>query len=1041
MSAFRLALVTALFTGVLFTPADLVRSVGAAEPAESIPPNTEPASSGKPMSPIEAARAIKLPDGFSATVFAAEPDVQNPIAMDFDLSGRLWVAENYTYSDRSEHFNLDLFDRVVVFDGTDNDAATSRRVFVDNVQMLTGIAVGGDGVYLMCPPRLLFVPDADRDAVPDGPPVTLLDGFEVAEANYHNFANGVRFGPDGWLYGRCGGSCPGRIGVPGTPDELRLALEGGMWRYHVPTKQVEVLTSGTTNPWGHAFDGDGNLFFINTVNGHFWHAIDGAHYTRPFTLDPNRRTYELIDFHADHWHFDTGGAWHESRDGAANDYGGGHAHCGLLIYDDDAWPDRYRGKAWTLNFHGRRINQESIEPHGTGFIARHNDDFALFGDPWFRGMELMTGPDGNVFVIDWSDAGECHEHDGVHRTSGRIYKIKHRDAPERSRIDMAALNDEALLAHAVGPSQWARSAALRELYGRQRAGRTSPINVAKSIASSADAQTPLTRILHAIEASKPGTPPDRGVDVDVSITSPIDSRSAPQRRFRYRQLTQHWPLDDAMSRPRMTPDRLAKVRGEWERHANELVDAAVHESDARNRLELASIISRMSVNDRPKMAAALAGHAEDAGDHNQSHIIWYGLIPVLDVDPPSLVDVVRSSRLPGLSRLITRGLAELIDDEPDSVNRVVHFAVDADPKLRNAVIQGLSDGLNGRRKVAMPDAWPQLIASNGGAESDPRLQKLSVLFGDGQAIDDLRRVIADENSDDAMRIAALESLIEARPDDLAKICAPLLDNPRLNVTAARGLIRVGDDPELGRLLASKYRRFRSPDRGTFIALMASRADTASAVLNAIGEGKIPRSALSAYDARQIRAIGDDQLNDRLTEVWGRITATDAAVAEKIDRYKILLTNDRLNMADLGNGRHLFNRQCAGCHKLYGQGENVGPNLTGAGRDNLDYLLSNIWSPSSVVDKDYRLSVVLTDDGRVISGLILDQSEHVTKVRTATETVTIAAEEIQQTRTTDLSPMPSGLMDALSDDEITDLIGYLKHPVQVPLPPAEVAGSP
>ena len=110
--------------------------------------------------------------------------------------------------------------------------------------MLTGLEVGHDGVWLMCPPKLIFIPDRDHDDVPDNAGEVVLDGFTVAQQNYHNFANGLRFGPDGWLYGRCGGSCPGRIGVPGAPDHHRMALEGGMWRYHPRLGLLEVLTTG-----------------------------------------------------------------------------------------------------------------------------------------------------------------------------------------------------------------------------------------------------------------------------------------------------------------------------------------------------------------------------------------------------------------------------------------------------------------------------------------------------------------------------------------------------------------------------------------------------------------------------------------------------------------------------------------------------------------------------------------------------------------------------------------------------------------------------
>ena len=172
---------------------------------------------GEPPSPQQALAAITVPEGFHASVFAAEPDVQNPIAMAWDGRGRLWVAENYTYAERSKRFDLTLRDRVVIFSGTTSNHFASRKVFSDNLQCLTSIETGLGGAWALCPPRLLFIPDRNGDDVPDGSPEVLLDGFTVPTDNYHNFANGLRWGPDGWLYGRCGCSAPGEVGKPERP--------------------------------------------------------------------------------------------------------------------------------------------------------------------------------------------------------------------------------------------------------------------------------------------------------------------------------------------------------------------------------------------------------------------------------------------------------------------------------------------------------------------------------------------------------------------------------------------------------------------------------------------------------------------------------------------------------------------------------------------------------------------------------------------------------------------------------------------------------
>ncbi len=234
------------------------------------PFNTLDDAKAAATSPEDAVRMLRLPEGFRATLFAAEPDVQNPIGMTWDGRGRLWIAENYTYADGQTRFDLGLRDRVLIFEDTNGDGRfDSRKVFVDNLQIPTSVEVGHGGVWVMCPPRLMFIPDADRDDVPDGPPQTVLDGFNVFSESYHNFANGLRFGPDGWLYGRCGGSCLGEIGPPGTPDRGGCRSRG-MWRYHPVRKTYGDALHRDDEPWGHDWDANGELFFSNTVVGHFY---------------------------------------------------------------------------------------------------------------------------------------------------------------------------------------------------------------------------------------------------------------------------------------------------------------------------------------------------------------------------------------------------------------------------------------------------------------------------------------------------------------------------------------------------------------------------------------------------------------------------------------------------------------------------------------------------------------------------------------------------------------------------------------------------
>ena len=387
----------------------------------------EPAGAGEcpALRATEAVRRIKLPEGFTVSLFAAEPDVVQPIAMTIDHKGRLWVVENYSYpiwlgGPRGK-------DRILIFEDADNDGRFDRRtVFYDKGTNFTGIELGFGGVWVCATPNLLFIPDRDGDDRPDGEPVVKLDGWDTKAQ--HNMFNGLKWGPDGWLWGCNGILSNSRVGKPGTPDAERVAINCGVWRYH-PTRAVfEAVAHGTTNPWGLDFDDLGEAFITNCVIPHLFHVVPGAHFQRMYGEDLAPHRYALLETCADHLHW-AGGHWTDSREGKGKhgEAGGGHAHVGAMIYLGDNWPDSYRNDVFTCNIHGKRVNRDRLERRGSSYVARHEPDFLMANDSWFRGLELKYGPDGAVYLTDWYDTGECHETDAdnAHRENGRIYKIVH----------------------------------------------------------------------------------------------------------------------------------------------------------------------------------------------------------------------------------------------------------------------------------------------------------------------------------------------------------------------------------------------------------------------------------------------------------------------------------------------------------------------------------------------------------------------------------------------------------------------------------------
>jgi putative heme-binding domain-containing protein len=218
-----------------------------------------------------------------------------------------------------------------------------------------------------------------------------------------------------------------------------------------------------------------------------------------------------------------------------------------------------------------------------------------------------------------------------------------------------------------------------------------------------------------------------------------------------------------------------------------------------------------------------------------------------------------------------------------------------------------------------------------------------------------------------------------------------------------------------------------------IATLASRPSYAKTLLSALREKKITPAEVSAFYARQILAFEDPDLTAQLIELWGNVRVSAAEKRALIEGYKSKLGVDALAGADPSAGRAMFQKNCANCHVLYGQGRKVGPDLTGSNRKNLDYLLENIVDPSATVAVDFRVLLLALDDGRVLTGVVREQSDRTLTIQTAQEPITIDRKEIETSTQTASSMMPDGLLQNYSDAQVRDLIAYLMSINQVPLP--------
>ena len=955
-----------------------------------------------PLPPNEAAATMKVPLGFQVSLFAGEPDVKQPIAFCIDDRGRLWVCEATNYPDHG----LRPGDRILIFEDSDNDGTFDKRtVFYDQLNYVTGIEVGFGGAWVMSPPYFYFIPDADKDDVPDAEPTVLLDGFGN-HANSHNLANGFAWGPDGFLYGTHGRTNFSQIGKPGSKDEERIQFDGGVWRYHPVTHEWEPFCDGTTNPWGIDWNDFGEAFMTNCVNPHLFHAIEGAHYEPWRNRKSSEFAYQRIETIADHLHYVEGNELRENLGSEeVLELGGGHAHCGSMIYLGDSFPEKYRNTVFMNNIHGHRINNDFLQRKGSGYTASHWPNFMISKDAWYMGVNLRTGPDGSVFATDWSDTGECHSVRNTQKETGRIYKISYGKKRPPSP-DLATLSNSELVGYQTHKNDWYVRHARRLLHERAAAGDDMK-DVHAGLFSLYQENPDITRKLRALWALQV-----TGGLSDGFLVTQLSHENEHLRAWAVRLLC----LD--RDQPEVA---LEKFRELAESGDSPLV-----------RLHLCSALQRIEPAARRwDLVAALAAREEDAADHNLPLMLWYAMEPLIHEDPQRFLTLGYSSEIP----LIREHVARRVTEKTDLPQRM-DWLTDALTNAKNpsSLLSGILTGLQGVRELPMPKNWSATFAhlqQSDDVLTEEMATRLALIFNDKNALAALHTTVSDQNADPAKRNRSLSALIDRAPRNLAAELIQFADDPAIRSTAIRGLANF-QHPDTSAKLLALYPKLNPAEKQDALQTLAAKPEWALAMLDAVEANTIPPKDLSAFTARQLQNLNDPAIAERVKKLWGEMRKTPAEKKRLIESYRRKLPPESIASAERSAGRAHFQKLCAACHQMFGEGGKVGPELTGSQRTNLDYLLENIIDPSASVSKDFRMNIIETTTGRTLSGFIAAENDQSITVQSINEAVVIPVKEIKKQTTSPVSIMPEGLIQTLSTREVKELIAYLSSPHQVNL---------
>lgn len=960
------------------------------------------------LTPQQSLEKITVPAGFNVTLFAGEPDLRRPIAFDFDDRGRLWVVENYAHPvwDKDNQS-----DRVLIFQDTDNDGTfDTRKVFWDKGRYLSAIAVGHGGVWLGNTPELIFIADKDGDDVPDGPAVTVLDGFQISS---NNVLNNFHWGPDGMLYGAIGLSEKSKIGKPGSNDKQRIVISRGLWRMDPITHDFEVIADGMVNPWGADFNQYGDLFTTNTVIAHLWHIVPGMYCQRRATEGDYQYVYERVQSNANHLHWG-GGAWTSSRESTDlhSVAGGGHAHCGAMIYLGDNWPAKYRGALFTNNLHGNRVNSDVLVPHDSTYVAEHADDFLFGNDPWFRGLTIKYGPDGTVFVSDWHDFGECHDSDGSHRSSGRIYRISY-GTPKTFQGDLRKMTNLELGELHSATNEWLVRHARRILHERYIAGqelRDVRVLLKKQFEFSSST---VQRLRAMWTLNLVGDLNER------KLVRLLYSEDEHVRRWAVRLLVE---MDPALS----------------DTHV-ELAKLARSESSPTVRLALASAVQRFALEDRASILSGLLSHGDHLDDRLLTLMIWYALEPMIELNRAAFLKYATTSENPLLSQYIVRRAADAVRPQLDDVVDTILGAPNG--TMRKHMLRGLLSSITKHGAQPMPLAWKTmmaLVARDGTQSSQLLVAQLSTLFGDKQSIAALRALVDDDTLSIAKRAYALESLLQVPDAVTVELLHSLVqkgnargDSEGLRLAALQALVNRNDEMTPS-ILLQRYAAYSDAAKQAAIDVLVTRQGFVKRMLTAIEADVIDKTDISSFALQQLRSFELSDVADRIATIWPVESGVSKRAAE-IVRLKRLLSNEFIAQGNAEQGRLIFERTCVRCHTLFSEGGRVGPDLTGSGRKNVDYLINNLTDPSAVIDPAYRLTTIITTQGRLLSGYITYQDDRAVVIRTQQSAVKLAMNDIDEMATQKRSMMPDGMMQVFSDGQIRDLFLYLGGDTQVTLP--------
>ena len=876
-----------------------------------------------PTPASEAVKQFRLRDGFAIDLVASEPNVSQPLFLSWDSRGRMWVVQyrQYQYPAglkvvRFDHHLRAVFDKVpeppprgtpgadkiTVFEDTDGDGRydTSKDV-ITGLNIVSSVAVGRGGIWVLNPPYLLFYPDRDRDDVPDADPEVHLSGFGLQDT--HSVASSLMWGPDGWLYAANGSTTHGTISSEATKG---VSFQGQcIWRYHPGSKVFEIYAEGGGNTFSCEIDAKGRVF-----SGTNFGSTRGLYYPQGAYFIKNWGKHgALTNPHA------FGFFQHMQAEGDSRRFAQA-----FTIYEGGLFPPEYDGTIVAPNAMTNLVWSSRLLPTGSYFRTVDEQNLVTSPDRWFRPVYAGVGPDGAVYIADWYDTRLSHVSpvDNWHKESGRVYRLRPADsAPKYSLGDLHELSSDKLVAAMGHPNKWIRRRAALEL--GWRGDRSVVPKLDAGLASGSLESLWALNLL--------------GEFTNHRALKMLGHTSSDIRRWTVRLLGDRTSADS-----RRHPATSGPLDSEV---MQALAAMAATEPNVHVRSQLASCAKRLETEFAMPLITTLLTRDEDASDIHMPLMIWWaleahcndhGAIRRLLADPQLWSRPLVKSTV--LERLMRRYASS---GEPDDLAQCDQLARAApDENAREILINGLNKAFQGRALPELPDSLSEALTQYQRKRGTAGVV-LALRQGNEDAVEPALAALRDSSVEVGIRIELARAFGEvSRPqvvDTLLRL-ARYTAEPALQRVALQSLARY-DNPKIATAIARAFDGPISNEhnlRKTGCRTLASRADWAKVLLEEVNDWRLKPRDIPPDVVQKLRTYQDSEIVAAVEKAFGKAVAISAP--EKIAEIRRLRELLKKSSGDADRGSVHYAKKCGTCHQLFGKGENIGPPLDAYDRGNV-----------------------------------------------------------------------------------------------------------